>query len=163
MASMMARLQATCHPDRVQNARGLCNHCYKKWLYQNSEKARAGAIATSKRTYQKRKEIYLAKARARYANDPDAAAKAYDYRLAKKYGLTRQDYIAMLEKVNHSCEICGTTLGLVIDHDHATGKIRGILCSPCNIGLGAFRDNVEYLKRTIKYLDKFLKACGIAV
>lgn len=52
------------------------------------------------------------------------------------------------------CQICGSTENLCIDHCHTTSKVRGLLCSKCNIGLGMFRDNTEYLAEAIKYLTK---------
>ena len=50
------------------------------------------------------------------------------------------------------CVICGDSGPLVVDHDHATGKIRGILCNHCNRGLGHFRDNPELLEFARMYL-----------
>lgn len=52
------------------------------------------------------------------------------------------------------CQICGSTEKLCIDHCHSSSKVRGLLCSKCNLGLGMFRDNIEYLAEAIKYLTK---------
>jgi hypothetical protein len=59
----------------------------------------------------------------------------------------------------YSCAICKISASeldreLSVDHDHATDKVRGLLCSPCNIGLGIFQDNIEFLQEAIKYLKK---------
>ncbi len=54
----------------------------------------------------------------------------------------------------HFCRICKTETKLVWDHDHVTGKFRGWLCSPCNIGLGMFKDDANRLEEAIKYLKK---------
>jgi hypothetical protein len=54
------------------------------------------------------------------------------------------------------CEICGERDGdkaLAVDHDHKTGKVRGFLCSPCNLGLGGFRDRSDLLRKAIGYLE----------
>lgn len=51
-----------------------------------------------------------------------------------------------------SCMICGKAEKLVVDHDHETGKVRGLLCNHCNRGLGHFRDNTQFLEDAIKYL-----------
>ena len=61
----------------------------------------------------------------------------------------------MLDKQQYTCKICGikgTIETLFIDHDHSTGKVRGLLCHYCNTGLGFFRDSTSSLKSAIKYL-----------
>jgi len=74
------------------------------------------------------------------------------------YGITQEEYLEMLKKQNDSCAICHTkTAGgknnvWHIDHNHTTGKVRGLLCWACNSGLGQFRDNVQSLTAAIKYL-----------
>ena len=55
--------------------------------------------------------------------------------------------------VSGNCEICGSYLASHIDHDHITGKVRGFLCRRCNIGLGQFQDNKEFLYKAISYLE----------
>ena len=57
------------------------------------------------------------------------------------------------------CAICGAELALTgrdthVDHDHETGKVRGILCFRCNLGLGYFRDNCDFLTSAIHYLKE---------
>lgn len=50
--------------------------------------------------------------------------------------------------------VCKVLVKLSIDHDHATGKIRGLLCKSCNSALGLFEDNVDFLRSAIDYLLK---------
>lgn len=77
----------------------------------------------------------------------------------KKFGLTHEDYLNLLEKQNRKCAICGKTHNLEqyrtfnIDHDHLTGKVRGLLCNNCNTGLGLFKDDISRLQIAIKYLS----------
>jgi hypothetical protein len=76
----------------------------------------------------------------------------------KSYGITREDYDRMLVDQGFCCQICGihqTELKkkLHIDHDHATGTIRGLLCSRCNLGIGHFDDNAELLRVVVAYLE----------
>ena len=64
----------------------------------------------------------------------------------------------MLANQNGKCAICATTEhrgrgNFYVDHDHSTGKIRGLLCNPCNIALGMFRDSIDTLKKAISYLE----------
>ena len=53
-----------------------------------------------------------------------------------------------------NCIICGSDDKLVVDHDHITGQVRGMLCNPCNLGLGHFKDNVSTLESAIEYLRR---------
>ena len=79
-----------------------------------------------------------------------------------KYGITPDDYDAMLENQGGRCAICGqpeTALGyhgeiksLAVDHCHDTGDVRGLLCQSCNMGIGLFDHNDELMQAAIKYL-----------
>lgn len=87
-------------------------------------------------------------------NNPD---KIKDYKLRKKYGITLEEYNKILNQQNSKCSICGThqddlTKNLVVDHDHCTGKIRGLLCDKCNRGLGHFNDDIKLLRKAVNYL-----------
>ena len=73
----------------------------------------------------------------------------------KKYNLTEEMYEDIMSRTE--CEICKCSLEgkgkRHIDHDHQTGEFRGVLCNTCNPALGLFKDDVELLKRAIKYLN----------
>lgn len=63
----------------------------------------------------------------------------------------------MLFMQNYQCAICHRPLpelehGLAVDHDHATGKVRGLLCLNCNTGLGQFADDVVRMQRAMEYV-----------
>jgi hypothetical protein len=83
--------------------------------------------------------------------------------LLNRYGLTLPQLTSMAEAQEHKCAICGqpeTELRnglprhLAVDHDHATGKVRALLCSACNTGLGKFKDDISLLAAAIAYLQK---------
>lgn len=87
--------------------------------------------------------------------------KAID--LKKNYGITLEFYYELLTKQNHVCAICkrpefaldhrtGLPRALAVDHCHITGKIRGLLCTNCNRGLGKFNDRIDLLQNAISYL-----------
>lgn len=84
--------------------------------------------------------------------------KMNGYRIKSLYGITLDQKNEMFAEQGGSCKICKTPFGSEkkylphIDHDHATGKVRGLLCDYCNRGLGAFKDNIESLKNAISYL-----------
>jgi hypothetical protein len=72
----------------------------------------------------------------------------------RTYGLRPEVHLQMLESVNFTC-LCGKPLTVYsnIDHDHATGEIRGSLCQACNRGLGMFRDDSAALRKAVDYLE----------
>lgn len=79
-------------------------------------------------------------------------------RLLRHYGLTMGDYARMRREQENRCAICERDdKDLVIDHDHVTQKVRGLLCTLCNTGLGNFGDNVRGLQRAVNYLKKALE------
>jgi hypothetical protein len=68
--------------------------------------------------------------------------------------LTLIEYNKLIEKQNGKCAICGKITKLGVDHNHITGKIRGLLCPTCNSALGLFYDNKLILLNAIKYLEQ---------
>jgi Recombination endonuclease VII len=60
----------------------------------------------------------------------------------------------MAKAQDYKCAICGEEKRLVVDHDHATGDIRALLCDDCNKGLGSFKDNPDNLLKAAYYLEK---------
>lgn len=76
----------------------------------------------------------------------------------KRHGLSPEEQDALFDQQEGLCAICGEPCPkfprLCIDHDHITGKIRGLLCKQCNLGLGNFRDSPEILEAAIAYLSR---------
>lgn len=94
-----------------------------------------------------------------------------DSRLRREFGITLEQYNAMLAEQGGACAICGeppTIIGyrpsrrpgrptrpiLVVDHDHETGKIRGLLCIHCNRGIGFLKDSPDIVRFALKYLEE---------
>lgn len=80
-----------------------------------------------------------------------------------KYGITAEQYAAMLETQNGVCAVCdqpekavmqGVLMKLAIDHDHDDGHVRGLLCARCNRALGLLGDSPELVKRLLAYLEE---------
>lgn len=80
--------------------------------------------------------------------------KNLDKMYRTKYNISLEDYKSMSIAQNNRCIICGRTSKkrLVVDHDHKTGAVRGLLCNYCNTGLGSFMDNISFLESAIQYL-----------
>jgi hypothetical protein len=82
--------------------------------------------------------------------------KTQEYMRKRKYGLSVDSYQAMLESQNHVCKICHKSSrggkALSVDHCHDTGRVRGLLCTKCNTGLGQFCDDPVLIKRALEYL-----------
>lgn len=76
------------------------------------------------------------------------------YHLVRRYGVTAEQVDALIAQQQGLCAICGEGPAEHVDHDHATGAVRGIRCFRCNAGLGSFRDNPEWLGKAIEYLGR---------
>jgi nitrate/TMAO reductase-like tetraheme cytochrome c subunit len=86
------------------------------------------------------------------------------YRVASKrqreHGMSLEEYNDLLNEQKYLCAICGTDLTQLdtrevhLDHNHETGKIRGILCGHCNLGIGHFSDDISRLQSAIDYLQE---------
>lgn len=81
--------------------------------------------------------------------------------LMNMYGLTLMEYDRMLAEQDYHCAICpclpvnAPKQRLNVDHHHATGTVRGLLCANCNIALGHFREDPELMRNAIAYLAKW--------
>jgi hypothetical protein len=132
-----------------------------------------GVVAYNPEHYKANKEKYSAKSKAWREANPEKAQvnrkRHYEenkersleysrwYSLKKKFGLSKEQYEALLEGQNHVCAICGKgcTKALAVDHCHTTGKVRGLLCNNCNRGVGHLKDSVENMTNAITYLNRF--------
>lgn len=128
--------------------------------------------ANRKQYYADNSELIRSKAKQYYrANKERIALDSKIYRAenknklatrkrAYKYGITEEQYNLLLEAQGEVCAICKNRCrdsrgrGLAVDHDRMTGKIRGLLCSPCNQALGLFLDNKSILRNAIAYLEE---------
>jgi Recombination endonuclease VII len=142
----------------------------KRYYEKNAEKIRAHR----RQRHAENREAENARARADYVANSSArraASKAWKdrnpdkvvaYRLdgnLRRYGLTFAQKQDMLTSQGNQCACCGSPdprgkNGWHVDHCHATGRVRGLLCLYCNVALGKVEDSVERLEALIKYLEK---------
>lgn len=127
----------------------VCRYAYSEaWKRANKDRV------TAKVTEWRNKNPHLVKAsyQRAYQKNP----WLWRDKVLKKYGLTREQYNAILHKQGGVCAICKKPpkdRALAVDHCHATNKVRGLLCGSCNNGLGRFKDSVELLNVAITYLS----------
>jgi len=89
-----------------------------------------------------------------YANNKHKVkSKARGRQLRYLYDITQDEYNRILLEQKSQCAICGNVSSLVVDHNHATGKVRGLLCKKCNFVLGLVDDKKEILIRGAEYLS----------
>jgi hypothetical protein len=141
----------------------------KEWRARNPEKIKE-RTKPSRAEYNKawraqnpeKTKLYYARYAARqqkWYEEHHAEQVSYnqDYHCRKKYGISFTEKLEMLTAQGGMCSICktkkpGTKHEWVVDHDHKTNAVRQILCHPCNLLLGAARDDITILQRAIDYL-----------
>lgn len=103
------------------------------------------------------KKCHSKRSATRQKNDP-AVKRGYD--LKSRYGITEEQYSALIVLQGHKCAGCGRpsqmfNYRLCVDHCHKSNKIRGLLCKDCNLALGHIRDNISTLLSLANYLVSF--------
>ena len=126
-----------------------CPHC--GIIKSLSDFYRSSHSATGHKSHCKSCQALSASAKA----SPSAVRRR---KLMLKYGIRVQDYDGMYLVQKGRCAICGQAgrryADLAVDHDHASGRVRGLLCRFCNLGLAHFRDNAALLSTASTYLLK---------
>lgn len=126
----------------LRDRRGRCVECqrlYHKRYYDTNPKAKVRNVTASRARWQQ-----------------STTEERLSWRLVR-YGLTLDDYKVMLAAQEGGCAICGGPpngkgVNYHIDHDHTTGRVRGLLCHSCNTGIGNLRDDPERLERAAHYI-----------
>lgn len=131
-----------------------CNLAIRKAKYRENPRP---AIERTQRWRDANRERHLANQR-RYAADGRKKLANRKSHLKRTYGITLEEYDAMLAAQGGGCWICGSPgrddIALHVDHDHVTGEIRGLLCFTCNNALGDLGDSLERVERAASYLDR---------
>lgn len=152
----------------VVDGRKQCQDC-KQWFPvsgfpEMKRKNRTGGPYYHPKCAECHKRYHREYYQARRKEDPTYGRLSNRDVTLRKYGLTPEDYDRLLAAQDGRCAICGKEPGatsgvdrnrLVIDHSHATGKVRALLCDFCNRGLGIFFDDPDLLLAAVKYLRRF--------
>lgn len=154
------------HPNMKDGHINTCKPCKLAYDTRYRAENRERVLEGGRRRYRTPK---YTERRAAYMKSPARAAVLARYRateagktaprrhaLKKHYGLTLADYQRMFDEQGGRCAICGDPPSdkhrLQVDHCHATGKVRSLLCFTCNAGLGSFRDDKDKLLAAAAYL-----------
>ena len=138
------------HREAARNARSAdvekSRAYYKELYYKNRDACRAAS------------DNYKAKVK----DTPEYKAKVRNWNYKRMYGITTEEWDAKFAAQGFVCEACGSPeprskrgVGWATDHDHETGKLRGIICVYCNVALGKVEDKIERLEMLISYLRKY--------
>ena len=84
----------------------------------------------------------------------EKAGGSRSYHLTRRYGITAGEADYLLEKQGGTCAVCQAAPATHVDHDHATGAVRELLCFNCNGGLGQFRDDPAVLRAAADYIER---------
>lgn len=115
---------------------------YLKYYKKNKKRIKA--------YYEANKEKIAKKVKARHKRNPE---RFQDVRLRSWYKISKLDYDKMSKQQKGLCKICKKKEKLVVDHNHKSDAVRGLLCSLCNQGLGLFKENKKSLKNAVIYLN----------
>lgn len=146
-------------------ANPICKKEFKKHTTNNiycCKKCSRTAFVVSGKKKEFDKKYYL---NAKVNRKEDFFKQRKNANLKKNFNITLEEFNQMLSNQNNLCMICRTPFNLehnrkemerkaCVDHNHQTGKVRGLICNNCNTGLGRFKDNIELLREAIKYLEK---------
>jgi len=153
-----ARGQKYCGKQKV---RGTCSwhvaqDITKKWMADNPDKMQEyrGKWWSNLTADPKRYQKYLVRCRRKDLKRQGMTQERYDAKLAT------QDGLCATCRLPHGRSLCGRSKDLAIDHDHATGQLRGLLCDDCNIGLGLFHDDPQRLMNAALYVLHYKELGG---
>lgn len=131
-----------------------CKECRKKYNKQHRQKDIEKTRQNDRNRYKKNAEHRREYARNYRKNNPE---KTRETHLKSKYGITTSDYNNMLNNQNNKCAVCERDMNdygkvFCVDHNHTTNKIRGLVCDPCNYGIGFYEKHKDkYIKYLLKY------------
>lgn len=161
----VAGVNTLCSPCVIKAGVKVCSMCLeskpldefhraKNKLAGRHTKCRPCHAATVKTQRDRDPESFREATRRYYVKNPEARRERH---LIRKYGLMTDEFDSMLQEQNGECGLCFQPLEIGtrrthVDHDHLTGKVRGILCHHCNTGLGNLQDDPDLLLRAALYV-----------
>jgi hypothetical protein len=128
------------------------NQSCKRYAIKNPDKI----YQRNKRYYENNREREIERAKLQYRENPELSREKL---LKRRFGITFKKYDEMLKSQNGVCAICQSSCrsgkNLSVDHCHKTGKVRGLLCVDCNLGIANLKESQEIFKKAAEYVEKF--------
>lgn len=143
--------EACNHPERAVKAKGMCGSCYNAYLINRDPETRERVLEKNRKNWANRHASRISDVH---------AAKQKNRALKHRYGIDLEAYNQMHTDQQNRCAICneegGTTRAtrLYVDHNHATGAVRQLLCPGCNQAIGIIEQGVERVRALAAYLAK---------
>lgn len=137
---------------------GHCLDCDKAYQ-KRKRKNRPDDVSRMRADYYKKNRQRILEQNKKSYSKPECKSVRRNTELKKKYGITSEEYLLMLDIQGNVCAICrGPQMNkrtdyFDVDHCHKTGKVRGLLCTNCNQGIGKFQDNKELMLHAYNYLE----------
>lgn len=160
------------HPDAERYSSGTCKQCSadaaRRWRARHPEAARANSAkwhaanpdkskAANARWRAENAERHKRNQQKWVRDNREKARAMWRKKGHKAAGIDPVQAAAVLAAHGGACDCCGRNShsgkGWSVDHDHQTGRIRGVLCSPCNLAIGQLGDTLEGVLRAVKYLS----------
>lgn len=159
------------NPEKVREARqryraknkDLLNARARQWRADNPERVQQQYADSAERRREYQRERYkqnpekiIARNR-EYAQRPEIVVRTRERALARKYGMTYAEYHALNVAQEGKCAACGGPpgqIGMVVDHNHTTGAVRGLLCGRCNSALGLLGDSAAKVAQLLDYVRR---------
>jgi hypothetical protein len=133
----------------------VCSLAYRKRWYRNNRDRAISYVRAWQQANPDRVKAW------RVRNRDRRNEQMREIHLRNKFGLTPEEYEAILESQGGVCALCDAAptpgISLHVDHDHGTGEIRGLLCMRCNNALGLFREDPHLLRRAARYVTSHAK------
>ncbi len=127
---------------------------YNKQYWANlSEEKKEVVRARMRATNARDREKYRLKSKA-WRDSPEGKRACRSVKLKQAYGITIEQFESMVELQCGKCASCEERPAEFVDHCHATGEVRGILCPGCNTGIGMFAEKEAYFLKAVEYLKK---------
>jgi len=152
MAGKVACLYCEKDYNKIRDWQKFCTtSCSDKHRYKYSKGRKDSIIEQQKKNKEKIKN--------QVRDNPNRKQTYWKTKLKINFGITPEIYIEMYESQEGLCKICKNKIEFIhrnthVDHCHSTGKVRGLLCHHCNLGLGHFKDSIKALSSAINYLGE---------